>query len=126
MWTGRQRRYEVHALRLLGEIAARHNPPEHAEGHYRDALALADELGMRPLVAHCHLGLGKLYRRTGKREQVQEHPNRFVVGSDQFFGADKERLVRAREFVDALPPDLAPLVGRDKALRLYQLPVRTP
>ena len=31
------------------------------------------ELGMRPLVAHCHLGLGKLYRRTGKREQAQEH-----------------------------------------------------
>jgi len=28
---------------------------------------------MRPLVAHCHLGLGKLYRRTGKREQAQEH-----------------------------------------------------
>jgi uncharacterized protein HemY len=28
---------------------------------------------MRPLVAHCHLGLGKLYRRTHKREQAQEH-----------------------------------------------------
>jgi hypothetical protein len=28
---------------------------------------------MRPLVAHCHLGLGKLYRRTGKRAQAQEH-----------------------------------------------------
>ena len=28
---------------------------------------------MRPLVAHCHLGLGKLSRRTGKREQAQEH-----------------------------------------------------
>ena len=28
---------------------------------------------MRPLVAHCHLGLGKLYRRTGKREQACEH-----------------------------------------------------
>jgi hypothetical protein len=28
---------------------------------------------MRPLAAHCHLGLGKLYRRTGKREQAQEH-----------------------------------------------------
>ena len=28
---------------------------------------------MRPLVAHCHLGLGKLYRRTGKREQAYEH-----------------------------------------------------
>ena len=30
-------------------------------------------LGMRPLIAHCHLGLGKLYRRTGKREQAKEH-----------------------------------------------------
>jgi hypothetical protein len=28
---------------------------------------------MRPLVAHCHLGLGKLYRRTGQREQAREH-----------------------------------------------------
>jgi hypothetical protein len=37
------------------------------------ALALAGELGMRPLVAHCHLGLGKLYRRTGKREQAHQH-----------------------------------------------------
>jgi hypothetical protein len=37
------------------------------------ALALAEPRGMRPLVAHCHLGLGKLYRRTGKREQAQEH-----------------------------------------------------
>jgi len=28
---------------------------------------------MRPVVAHCHLGLGKLYRHTGRREQAQEH-----------------------------------------------------
>jgi len=34
---------------------------------------LRGELGMRPLVAHCHLGLGKLYRRTGKPEQAHEH-----------------------------------------------------
>jgi tetratricopeptide (TPR) repeat protein len=39
----------------------------------REALDLAAELGMRPLVAHCHLGLGRLYRRTGKRDQAQEH-----------------------------------------------------
>ena len=44
-----------------------------ASAYYRDALVLAEELGMRPLVAHCHLGLGKLYRRTGQREQAQEH-----------------------------------------------------
>jgi hypothetical protein len=37
------------------------------------ALALANELRMCPLVAHCHLGLGKLYRRTGKHEQAREH-----------------------------------------------------
>ena len=29
--------------------------------------------GMRPLVAHCHLGLGKLHRHIGKRDQAQEH-----------------------------------------------------
>src|ERR1700692_1640548 len=68
-----QRGYEAWALRLLGEVTARRNPPEYADGHYRDALALAEELGMRPLVAHCHLGRGKLYRRTGMREQAQEY-----------------------------------------------------
>ena len=46
---------------------------EPAETHYRQAMALAEELSMRPLVANCHLGLGKLYRRTGKREQATEH-----------------------------------------------------
>jgi Tetratricopeptide repeat len=43
------------------------------EAHYRQAFALADELGMRPLVAHCHLGLGKLYCRTGKHDQARLH-----------------------------------------------------
>ena len=66
---------EAWALRLLGEIALHHGHPgmATAEAHYRAAVALASELGMRPLVAHCHLGLGKLYRRTGKREEAQEH-----------------------------------------------------
>jgi hypothetical protein len=62
--------HEAYALRLLGDIAARRDPPESesAEGHYRQALALAEELGMRPLQAHCHLGLGTLYAVTGQRE----------------------------------------------------------
>jgi tetratricopeptide (TPR) repeat protein len=66
---------EAWALRVLGEIASHHGRPDvtTAEAHYGAALPLAEELGMRPLVAHCHLGLGKLYRRTGKREQAQEH-----------------------------------------------------
>jgi tetratricopeptide (TPR) repeat protein len=65
---------EAHALWLLAEIGLHHDPPaEGAEVNYRQALALGQKLGMRPLVAHCHLGLGKLYRRTDKREQAQEH-----------------------------------------------------
>lgn len=66
---------EAWSLCLLGDVAARGNPTDRAEGEgcYRGALALATELGMRPLVAHCHLGLAKLYRRTGKRQEAQEH-----------------------------------------------------
>ncbi len=68
----KQRGLEAWALRLLGEIAAHRGPPEveQAESHYRQALALADELGMRPLLAHCHLGLGALYLKMARREQA--------------------------------------------------------
>jgi class 3 adenylate cyclase/tetratricopeptide (TPR) repeat protein len=66
---------EAWARRLLGEIVSHADHPDAAaaEAHYGAARALASELGMRPLVAHCHLGLGKLCQRTGKREQAQEH-----------------------------------------------------
>ena len=62
-------------FRLLGEVGSHSGPrrPDDAKNHYQAAIELATALGMRPLVAHCHLGLGKLYRRTGKREQAQEH-----------------------------------------------------
>ena len=71
----KERGQQAWALRLLGEIAGHSDAPEPemAEDHYQQALALAKELGMRPLVAHCHLGLGKLNRRMGKRHQAQEH-----------------------------------------------------
>ena len=67
-----QRGNEARALWILGEIAARSAPAE-AEGRYRSALALSAELGMRPLVSHCHLGLGKLSRRAGRGPQAREH-----------------------------------------------------
>jgi tetratricopeptide (TPR) repeat protein len=64
---------EAYALRLLGDLAAWREPPERdqAEAHYRQALALADELGMRPLAAHCHLGLGTLHLQAGRREPAR-------------------------------------------------------
>ena len=70
-----ERGYEGWALRLLGEIASH---PDHADAvaaasHYGAAMALASELEMRPLVAHCHLGLGRLSRRQGDAARAREH-----------------------------------------------------
>jgi tetratricopeptide (TPR) repeat protein len=64
---------EAHALHQLGAVHAHADPPDvtQAEAYYQQALALAEELGMRPLVAHCHLGLGRLYSQTGRREAAR-------------------------------------------------------
>jgi tetratricopeptide (TPR) repeat protein len=71
--TGKQRPLEARTLHLLGDIAAQRASPDAAlaEAHYRQALTLAKELGMRPLQAHCHWGLGTLYAATGQREQAR-------------------------------------------------------
>jgi class 3 adenylate cyclase/tetratricopeptide (TPR) repeat protein len=69
----KQRGHEVYALRLLAEIAVHGSPieGERAEAYYCQALSLADTLGMRPLQAHCHFGLGILYGGIGRRGQAQ-------------------------------------------------------
>jgi tetratricopeptide (TPR) repeat protein len=66
--------FAAYASHLLGDAAAVTDrlDDDCDYSHCRRALALAEPRGMRPLVAHCHLGLGKLYRRTGKRKQAQE------------------------------------------------------
>jgi DNA-binding NtrC family response regulator/tetratricopeptide (TPR) repeat protein len=71
----KRRSSQAWALRALGEIAVHRDPvdAESADAFYRQALNLADELGMHPLVAHCHLGFGELYGRTGKRQEAREH-----------------------------------------------------
>jgi tetratricopeptide (TPR) repeat protein len=67
------RGWEAWALWLLGEIARHRDPPDvtSAEASYQQALALAKELGMRPLQAHCHRGLGTLYAETSQREPAR-------------------------------------------------------
>jgi tetratricopeptide (TPR) repeat protein len=64
---------EAYILRLLGEVAAHRDPPavEEADASYRQAFTLAEELGMRPLLAHCHRGLGMLYAKVDQREQAR-------------------------------------------------------
>ena len=64
---------EAITLQLLAEITAAGPDAASAECCYDAAIALAGELGLRPIVAHCHLGLGKLCRGTGKREVAHEH-----------------------------------------------------
>jgi tetratricopeptide (TPR) repeat protein len=68
-----ERGHEAYALRLLGDITRHRDPAdsELAEAHYRQALALAAELGMRPLQAHCHRGLGMLYAMLGQLAQAR-------------------------------------------------------
>jgi class 3 adenylate cyclase/tetratricopeptide (TPR) repeat protein len=66
------RGHQAQAFRLLGDIAMHRDPPERelAAAHYQQAIALAEEVGMRPLQAHCHRGLGTLYAQRGQREQA--------------------------------------------------------
>ena len=68
-----ERGHQAYTLGLLGEIAARRDPPEvtSAEVRYHQALVLAEELGMRPLQAHCYRGLGTLYGRVGRVPQAR-------------------------------------------------------
>jgi class 3 adenylate cyclase/tetratricopeptide (TPR) repeat protein len=67
--------YEAYALHLLGMIGARRDRPdvESVERRYREGMAMAERLGLRPLVARCHLGLAGLYLRSGDRAQATQH-----------------------------------------------------
>jgi class 3 adenylate cyclase/tetratricopeptide (TPR) repeat protein len=76
-----ERGNQAYALRLLGDIAVRPEPKivEQGEDYYHQALALAEELGMRPLQAHCHRSLGTLYATIGKQEQARAELSTAIV-----------------------------------------------
>jgi tetratricopeptide (TPR) repeat protein len=78
---------ETWALWRLAGVAAQTQAStvHEAEGCYHQALALAEELGMRPLVAHCHLGLGTLYRKIGCHDQAQAE---LVTATAMYGGMD--------------------------------------
>jgi len=67
--------FAAHALRLLGDVAAHPERLDAEEGvrHYQKAFGLAETHAMRPLIAHCHLGLSRLDRRTKRVERAREH-----------------------------------------------------
>jgi tetratricopeptide (TPR) repeat protein len=70
--THKERGAEACVLRLLGALAASEAAPDvaEAESYYRQAMTLARDLGMRPLLAHSALGLGTLYHHTGQRAEA--------------------------------------------------------
>jgi class 3 adenylate cyclase/tetratricopeptide (TPR) repeat protein len=72
---GGERGAQIRALRLLGEVSAESDRPdvEQSQHFFRQSLTLAEELGMRPQAARCHLGLGRLFRRAGARQEAREH-----------------------------------------------------
>ncbi len=96
----KQRGLEAWALRLLGEIDAHQDPPavETPEAYYRQAIAIASQLQMRPLLPHCHLGLGTLYAKYGRREEARAELS------------DAIELYRAMEMTFWLPQAEAALV----------------
>jgi len=71
---GGERGAQIRALRLLGDVAAHGDRPdaERSERYFHEALAMAEELGMRPLQARCLLGLGQHHRRAGQRSHAEE------------------------------------------------------
>jgi tetratricopeptide (TPR) repeat protein len=99
-----QRSDEGWVLRLLGEIAAYADPPdvEQAERYYRQALALTEELGMRPLMAHCHLGLGTLYQKAGREHEAQ---------AELATAAERYRAMAMTFWLEKAQAALAPVAG---------------
>ena len=69
----KERGHGVLALKLLGDIALKNNPPDiqKAENYYREALMVSQEIGMRPVEGHAHAGLGNVYIATGRAEQAR-------------------------------------------------------
>ena len=77
----KERANEALALHQLGTVQVHAAPPDTApvEAHYQQALTLAEELGMRPLQAHCHRGLGTLYATLGQQEQARAELSAAIV-----------------------------------------------
>ncbi|HEU4341722.1 MAG TPA: adenylate/guanylate cyclase domain-containing protein [Candidatus Binatia bacterium] len=95
----KERGHGVLALKLLGDIALKNNPPEFqkAENYYREALMASQEIGMRPVEAHAHAGLSSVYVATGRAEQARSE---LSAASD---------LYRAMQMTHWLPPAEASL-----------------
>jgi class 3 adenylate cyclase/tetratricopeptide (TPR) repeat protein len=99
--------HEAWALKLLGDVAMGYKPPKthYAESYHRKAFAVSLELGMRPLQAHCHLGLGELYGRIDQREKAQ---NELAAAVDLYRSMEMTAGLRGAEIALAKIADRVP------------------
>ncbi|HZF04540.1 MAG TPA: tetratricopeptide repeat protein, partial [Patescibacteria group bacterium] len=74
-----ERAHEAMAWRVLGDVSAKEASFEAARQAYEQALALADELSLRPQIARAHFDLGRLQRRLGHLSDAEDHLARAVV-----------------------------------------------
>jgi class 3 adenylate cyclase/tetratricopeptide (TPR) repeat protein len=93
---------QVYALRLSGLVAAEWQPPdvENAKRHFGEALKLAERLGMRPLLARCHLGIGRLSRRLGEADAAKHH----LTAATQLFEVMDMNFWLGRLVLDRIAP----------------------
>ena len=68
--------HEAYALRLLAELGV-NDPPalDDCETLFRQAIARAEELRLRPLLAQCYLGLSDRFRRIDRRANADSYLN---------------------------------------------------
>jgi tetratricopeptide (TPR) repeat protein len=88
---------EAWILHLRGDVAALRDPAdvESAARIYHEAMAIAQGLGMRPALAHCHVGLGELNARAGRRGPARDHlAAASALFRDMGMTAGKERAER--------------------------------
>jgi class 3 adenylate cyclase/tetratricopeptide (TPR) repeat protein len=69
----KERGHQAWTLKLLGDISMHESrrDPSGAEARYRHALALSEELGMRPLAAHCQMGVGAVFAALGAFDRAR-------------------------------------------------------
>jgi tetratricopeptide (TPR) repeat protein len=86
----------AYAQCLAGDLASHPDQFDSESGaaSYREALALAERHRMRPVAAHSHLGLGRIFRRSGRAEHAREH---LATATTMFRDMDTDHWVEQAE-----------------------------
>ena len=108
-----QKGHEGWALRLLGDISCDASSGNGlAAGFYKEAMAIADDTGLHPLLAHCHFGIYRTAAREGLRS---DHHLKSAI--EIYTELNMDQWVRmaashSASNIQSLPDNVVPLRGR--------------